>query len=249
MIEKSNFFSISEEIFEENGLLEFAKPEIFEKFYFLTEIMLRVNEEMNLTAITDPEAVILKHYADCLLIAKETDAYLPSGSRVVDIGCGAGFPCFPLAIARPDLEILGIDSTAKRIRYVNETASALGLTNLRAESLRAEDGSKKGNPMRESFDVATARAVAALPILTELCLPYVKKGGKFIAMKAKAAPEELESSKNAIKTLGGQLVSVDLLPLRRFSEEENRPIISVLKQSQTPEKYPRHYSQISKKPL
>ena len=249
MIEKSKFFSVSEEIFAQNGLSEFTKPEILEKFFNLTEIMLKVNEEMNLTAITDPDAVILKHYADCLLIAKESDTYLPKGAKVVDIGCGAGFPCFPLAIARPDLQILGIDSTAKRIRYVNETAEALGLTNLRAEAMRAEDGAKKGSVLRESFDVATARAVAALPILTELCLPYVKKGGKFVAMKAKAAPDELESSKNAIKTLGGQLVSSDLLPLRRGNLEENRTIIVVSKIAPTPEKYPRHYSQISKKPL
>ena len=249
MIEKSKFFSVSEEIFSENGLSELANSQIFEKFYSLTEIMLRVNEEMNLTAITDPEAVILKHYADCLLIAKKESGYLPQGARVVDIGCGAGFPCFPLAIARPDLEILGIDSTAKRIRYVNETASALGFKNLRAEALRAEDGAKKGNPMRESFDVATARAVAALPILSELCLPYVKIGGKFVAMKAKSAPEEVESAKNAIKTLGGQLISADQIPLRRLGEEENRIIITVEKKTPTPEKYPRHYSQISKKPL
>lgn len=249
MIEKSKFFSVSEDIFAQNELSEFANEQIFEKFYLLTEIMLRVNEEMNLTAITDPEAVILKHYADCLLIAKTSADYLPQGAKVVDIGCGAGFPCFPLAIARPDLEILGIDSTAKRIRYVNETAEALGLTNLHAVALRAEEGSKKGNQMRESFDIATARAVAALPILSELCLPYVKVGGKFIAMKAKAAPDELESAKNAIKTLGGQLLSFDLLPLRRGEEEENRTIIKVLKKTATPEKYPRHYSRISKKPL
>ncbi len=249
MIEKSKFFSVSEEIFSENGLFEFAKAEIFEKFYLLTEIMLKVNEEMNLTAITDPESVILKHYADCLLIAKETDEYLSKGAKVVDVGCGAGFPCIPLAVARPDLEILGIDSTAKRIRYVNETSQALGLANLRAESMRAEDGAKKGNSLRESFDVATARAVAALPVLSELCLPYVKVGGKFVAMKAKAASEELESSKNAIKTLGGRLLSVDLLPLRRAGLEENRTIILVEKRLPTPETYPRHYSRISKKPL
>lgn len=249
MIEKSKFFSISEEIFSENGLFEFANGQIFEKFYSLTEIMLRVNEEMNLTAITDPEAVILKHYADCLLIAKKETDCLSQGARVVDIGCGAGFPCFPLAIARPDLEILGIDSTAKRIRYVNETASALGLTNLRAEALRAEDGAKKGSAMRESFDVATARAVATLPVLTELCLPYVKVGGKFVAMKARSAPEEVENAKNAVKTLGGQLISADQIPLRRLGEEENRTIITVVKKFPTPEKYPRHYSQISKKPL
>lgn len=249
MIEKSKFFSVSEEIFSENGLSEFANGQIFEKFYFLTEIMLRVNEEMNLTAITDPEAVILKHYADCLLIAKKETDCLSQGARVVDIGCGAGFPCFPLAIARPDLEILGIDSTAKRIRYVNETASALGLENLRAEALRAEDGAKKGSAMRESFDVATARAVATLPVLTELCLPYVKVGGKFVAMKARSAPEEVENAKNAVKTLGGQLISADQIPLRRLGEEENRTIITVVKKFPTPEKYPRHYSQISKKPL
>ena len=249
MIEKSKFFSVSEEIFSENGLSEFANGQIFEKFYFLTEIMLRVNEEMNLTAITDPEAVILKHYADCLLIAKKETDCLSQGARVVDIGCGAGFPCFPLAIARPDLEILGIDSTAKRIRYVNETASALGLENLRAEALRAEDGAKKESAMRESFDVATARAVATLPVLTELCLPYVKVGGKFVAMKARSAPEEVENAKNAVKTLGGQLISVDQIPLRRLGEEENRTIITVVKKFPTPEKYPRHYSQISKKPL
>ena len=249
MIEKSKFFSVSEEIFAENGLSEFINSEIFEKFFSLTEIMLKVNEEMNLTAITDLEGVILKHYADCLLIAKESDTYLPKGAKVVDIGCGAGFPCFPLAIARPDLEILGIDSTAKRIRYVNETASALGLKNLRAEAMRAEDGAKKGSPLREAFDVATARAVAALPILSELCLPYIKVGGKFVAMKARSASEEIENAQNAIKTLGGQLFSADQIPLRRLGGEENRTIITVVKKSPTPEKYPRHYSQISKKPL
>ncbi len=249
MIEKSNFFAVSEEIFKENALDEFIKEEIFEKFHRLTEIMLRVNEEMNLTAITDPEAVILKHYADCLLVAKSSSGYLPTGSKVIDIGCGAGFPCFPLAICRPDLEILGIDSTAKRIRYVNETASALGLTNLRAEAMRAEDGAKQGSPLRESFDIATARAVAALPILSELCLPYVKIGGRFIAMKARSAPEELAGSEKGIKLLGGVLSANDTLSLCRKGEEENRTIIVVNKKTATPAKYPRHYSQISKKPL
>lgn len=249
MIEKSKFFSLSEEIFAENGLSCFANGGFFEKFHSLTEIMLRVNEEMNLTAITDPEQVILRHYADCLLIAKTESGYLPEGARVIDVGCGAGFPCIPLAVCRPDLEILGIDSTTKRIRYVNETATALGLTNLRADAMRAEDGAKAGAPLRESFDVATARAVAALPVLTELCLPYVKIGGKFIAMKAKSAPEELESSQNAIKTLGGVLKAADRLSLRRGAEEEARTIIVVQKKTPTPPKYPRHYSQISKKSL
>lgn len=249
MIEKSKFFTISEEIFAENGLSDLAGGEVLDKFYELTEIMLRVNEEMNLTAITDPEMVILRHYADCLLVARKESGYLPSGARVIDVGCGAGFPCFPLAICRPDLEILGIDSTAKRIRYVNETAAALGLANLRAEAMRAEDGAKIGAPTRESFDIATARAVASLPILTELCLPYVKVGGKFIAMKARSAPEELENSRNAIKTLGGVFKSADRIPLCHGAEEEERTIITVFKQSPTPSKYPRHYSQISKKSL
>ncbi len=249
MIEKSKFFDVSEEIFEENGLSEFSRPEIFEKFYNLTEIMLRVNKEMNLTAITDPEAVILKHYADCLLLAGRTANYIPEGSKLIDVGCGAGFPCFPLAICRPDLDILGIDSTAKRINYVNDTAFSLGLNNLRAQAMRAEDGAKTDSPLREKFDIATARAVASLPILTELCLPYVKIGGKFIAMKARSATEELKNSENAIKTLGGSLISDTSYRLTHKGEEEIRTIIKVEKITSTPSKYPRHYSQISKKPL
>ena len=215
-----------------------------EKLYELTRIMLEVNASMNLTAITEEKAIILKHYVDSLTVSK----YIPKNAKIIDVGCGAGFPCLPLAIFRPDLDITALDSTAKRIKYIDDTANKLNITNIHAVAARAEEYGKK-NEYRESFDIATARAVAALPILSELCLPFVKVGGAFVSMKASQGEREAIDAKNAIKLCGGEIKTIDKLELLSDDTSESRTIISVSKIASTPAKYPRHYSQISKKPL
>lgn len=231
-------------IFEKNSLSDLVTDERVQKLYDLTHIMLEVNKSMNLTAITDEKAIILKHYADSLTVSK----YIPKNARVIDVGCGAGFPCLPLAIFRADLTITALDATAKRIKYVQETADKLGLDNVLAIAARAEDFAKLSD-YRESYDVATARAVASLPVLSELCLPFVKKGGVFVAMKASQGEIEASEAANAIKLCGGSLTSVDKFSLISDTDVDTRIIVSVSKVSQTPSKYPRHYSQIVKKHL
>ena len=233
-----------ENIFEKNSLSDLVTDERVQKLYDLTHIMLEVNKSMNLTAITDEKAIILKHYADSLTVSK----YIPQNARVIDVGCGAGFPCLPLAIFRADLTITALDATAKRIKYVQETADKLGLDNVLAIAARAEDFAKLSD-YRESYDVATARAVASLPVLSELCLPFVKLGGKFVAMKASQGEIEASEAANAIKLCGGSLISVDRFSLVSDTDSDTRVIVSVSKVSQTPSKYPRHYSQIVKKHL
>ena len=176
-------------------------------------------------------------------------ADIPENARLIDIGCGAGFPSLPLAIFRPDVMITSLDSTAKRIDYVVKTAQKLGLGNVTAIAGRAEEYASKAD-FRESFDMATARAVAAMPILSELCLPFVKIDGVFLAMKASRGEQEAGEAKNAISLCGGRLEELRHVELTLDGEAfESRAIIKVRKTAQTPAKYPRHYSQISKKPL
>lgn len=239
------FAPLFEHIFCANNLEKYVKPEIVKKFYDLTERMLQVNEYMNLTAITDAEAVILKHYADSVTVAE----YLPEHARVVDIGCGAGFPTLPLAIVRPDLRLLALDSTAKRIDYVAETAKMLSLDGVETIACRAEDGASPQNPLRESFDCAVSRAVANLQVLCELCLPYVRVGGLFIAMKAATATQEAALSKGGIRKLGGGDVQIIPLELVGKDGKEERNLIITEKIEKTPKIYPRNYAQIKKKPL
>ncbi len=213
------------------------------KLHQLTARMLAVNEYMNLTAIKEPRAVILRHYADSLTI----EPLLPLGARLADVGCGAGFPSLPLAICRPDLKILSLDSTAKRIRYVQETAQMLGCENLTALAARAEDAGKGEH--REKYDVCTARAVAALPVLAELCLPLVRVGGKFLAMKARRGEEEWESAAGAVAKLGGKLVARHTVTLTDGDEQDERIIFEIEKVKSTPTAYPRAYAKIAKNPL
>ena len=231
-------------IFSANFLGRFADEKTALCFQALTERMLEVNEHMNLTAITDTDGIILKHYADSLTASE----YIPDGASVIDIGCGAGFPSLPLAIARPDLHITALDSTAKRINYISETAHLLGLGNITAVSGRAEELAKNLS-YREKYDFACARAVARLNVLCELCLPYVKVGGHFLAMKANA-DEELAEAGNAISLPGGKLERAERIGLISSGGEANpRTLILIKKISPTPKNYPRNNSQISKKPL
>ncbi len=243
-INKQDFEAELSKVFKKNGLgalLDIKKAELF---FLLTERMLTENEKYNLTAITEPDKIILNHYADCAALA----AKLPKKASVIDVGCGAGFPSLPLAIVRSDLNILAIDSTQKRINYVNETCEILGVSNVKAVSVRAEDAAKNSE-YRENFDFATARAVAELRILAELCLPFVKVGGSLLAMKGKNAEFEISGAKRAIAILGGDGAVSETVSLKNDTSELTHPIITVKKKTKTPPAYPRSYAQISKKPL
>lgn len=243
-INEQNFKAELSRVFKENGLGSLLSLERSEKFLELTKRMLTENEKYNLTAITDPDKIILNHYADCASLA----AKLPRGASIIDVGCGAGFPTLPLAIVRDDLKIFAIDSTAKRIAYVEESASLLGLSGVKCAVMRAEDGGKSAE-LREKFDFATARAVAEMRVLAELCLPYVKVGGAMIAMKGKNAEFELSAAKRAIAILGGKEAKVESLTLKGKDEVLTHPLIIIEKKTKTPTNYPRPYAQISKKPL
>lgn len=243
----TDFNHACEKIFSLNKFLPMPSDDQVKKLFDLTEIMLETNKKMNLTAITDTNAIILKHYVDSLTVCSVTD--IPQESAVIDVGCGAGFPSLPLAIFRRDLQITSLDSTEKRINYVKSTAFALGLTNIKTISGRAEDCANMIE-YREKFDTVTARAVAPLPVLSEICLPFVKPGGAFIAMKAAQGESEITEAKKAIEFCGGVLRSVHKIEITANGiDNEQRIIVDIEKVKKTPDKYPRRYSQISKNPL
>lgn len=227
-----------------NGLEKFADEKLAGRFEALTDRMLEVNAHMNLTAITDTDGIIVKHYGR---LGSRSRIIFRKARRSSTSGCGAGFPSLPLAIARPDLRITALDSTAKRINYINETAAMLRLGNLTAISARAEELSHDPD-YREKYDVAVARAVARLNVLSELCVPYVKNGGIFIAMKAHAA-DEVQEAENAISKLGGKTAKVIDFTLDAGDEHLPRVFVIVSKVKNTPDNYPRNNSQITKKPL
>lgn len=205
-------------------------------------LLLEWNEKMNLTAITEPREVLYKHFYDCILLLKH--ARLPQGASVIDVGTGAGFPGMVLKIVRPDLRMTLLDGLNKRLVFLNAVLSELGLT---AETvhLRAEEAGR--NPRyREQFDLVTARAVSALPTLCEYCLPLVKKGGFFVAMKGSSAKEESVAAQNAVRLLGG---GKPTLSTETLTGEEQRAFISIKKISQTPPKYPRSGKNIAKSAL
>ena len=212
---------------------------LFEK---LSELLVEQNKTMNLTAITDPDGIAVKHFADSISALSACE--FVEKAKVLDVGTGAGFPSIPLLIARPDLEMTMIDSTAKKLRYVASTVETLGLS-ARVLHTRAEEAGQS-KEYRESFDIVCSRAVAALNVLCEYCLPFVKVGGVFLAMKAAKVQEEIADAKNAIKTLGGKIVAEKSFTL---SDGGERTIVVIKKISQVPSKYPRVSAQIAKKPL
>ena len=223
-----------------NGLEKYRDDPRFPR---LCELLLAANERMNLTAIRDGEGVSLLHFADSLTALP----FIPEGARVVDVGCGGGFPCLPLAIARPDLRITALDSTAKKLGFVSDAARLLGLDNIVTLAARAEEVGRDP-AYRESFDCATARAVAPLDVLSELCLPLVRKGGRFVALKAGGADAELALASDVIPKLGGGAPDSVRLTLNAPGSGDllNRVVVTVSKLENTPAAYPRQYSQIKK---
>lgn len=212
--------------------------EQFETYY---QTLVEWNQKMNLTAITNKEDVYLKHFYDSLTISFD---YELNHQTLCDIGAGAGFPSIPLKIVYPDLKITIVDSLTKRITFLNHLTKVLELENVKAISARAEEYAISH---RESFDIVTARAVARLNILDELCLPLVKVNGDFITLKGLKAKEELDEAKKGIEKLGGKIIKE--IDFTLTDENDHRCNIFIHKVKETPIKYPRQFGQIKKKPL
>ena len=210
-----------------------------ELFYKYMNVLVEWNEKMNLTAITEPEEVIEKHFIDCLTIMP----YIKEESRIIDIGTGAGFPGIPIKIGDSSLDITLLDSLNKRITFLEEVISQLQLKGIKAVHGRAEEFIKEN---RESYDLAVSRAVAELPTLLEYLLPYVKVGGKCICMKGPKAIEEITKSKKALELLGGKIENIVNI---KINEEMERNIIIIKKLKTTPTKYPRKAGKPSKEPI
>ncbi len=215
----------------------------YEQFQKYFELLAEWNEKMNLTAITDESGVALKHFADSLSLLNFVD--IPQNSSLADVGTGAGFPGVVLKIARPDIKLTLIDSLNKRLVFLGEVCAQLGIEAELIHS-RAEDGARD-EKLRESFDFAVSRAVARMNVLSEYCLPYVKVGGAFCAMKGAQANEEFKESLNAINTLGGKLENKYFFELPENGGE--RAIAVVRKVRNTPQKYPRQSGKIKAKAL
>jgi 16S rRNA (guanine527-N7)-methyltransferase len=213
-----------------------------EQFYKYMQMLIEWNQKINLTAITKPDEIILKHFVDSLTIEK----YIGDKKTIVDVGTGAGFPAIPLKIYRKDLKIVLVDSLNKRINFLNEVIKELNLENIETIHSRAEEfGQNK--KYRESFDIATSRAVANLATLSEYLIPLVNKNGKCICMKGQEIEEELQKSKKAIQVLGGKIISVDEFSLPNSDIKRN--IIEIKKTNKTPEKYPRKPGTPAKEPI
>ena len=215
----------------------------YEQFQKYFELLAEWNKKMNLTAITDESGVALKHFADSLSLLNFVD--IPQNSSLADVGTGAGFPGVVLKIASPDIKLTLIDSLNKRLVFLGEVCAQLGIEAELIHS-RAEDGARD-EKLRESFDFAVSRAVARMNVLSEYCLPYVKVGGAFCAMKGAQANEEFKESLNAINTLGGKLENKYFFELPENGGE--RAIAVVRKVKNTPQKYPRQSGKIKAKAL
>lgn len=206
------------------------------------EMLVETNKSFNLTAITEPDEILYKHFIDSLSLL--TCLEFKKNSEVIDVGTGAGFPGVVLLIARPDLRMTLLDGTNKRLVFIGNVLDALGLS-ANIVHMRAELAGKDTN-FRERFDVVTARAVANLNTLSEICLPFVKLGGYFAPMKSAKTDEEVTNASGAIKLLGGEIEEIKEINIENYGE---RYVVLTKKISQTPSKYPRASAQISKKPL
>ena len=219
-----------------------VNDEQYQRLDNYAQMLIEWNKKVNLTALISPEDISQKHFLDSILPFSLFD--IKKGAKLIDVGTGAGFPACPLKIFRDDIQITLLDSLNKRIKFLEALSSKLDLN---AECIhgRAEEIAHK-ECYRELYDIATARAVAFLPVLCEYCLPFVKVGGYFIALKGKNSEEEISASQNAVKILGGK---IDKIIDYSLPNGDKRALIAIKKISQTASKYPRNKSQMTKKPL
>ena len=219
-------------------------PEAVRRMERFSDGLIEKNRVMNLTAVTEPEEIALRHMLDCLFLLTCADF---SGKKVLDIGCGAGFPTMPLKCYDPGFDITPLDSTAKRIRFIEESCRALDIPITPVTGRAEEYIQKKG--VRESFDIVVSRAVAPLNVLAELCLPYLKVGGLFLPLKSKndAARQELDQGRSAIRALGGTLEDAREYAIRGMDSPHQ--VLVIRKTAHTMGQYPRRYAKISANPL
>ena len=213
-----------------------------EQFYNYMQILVKWNENINLTAITEPKEVLQKHFIDSLTILP----YIEENKTIIDVGTGAGFPGIPVKIAKESTNVVLLDALNKRLNFLNEVINDLELKNIETIHARAEEAGKN-KKLRENFDIAVSRAVAPLNILVEYLLPLVKIGGKCICMKGSNIEEELKNSKKAISILGGEIEKVDEFVLP--DSDIKRSVIVIKKIKETPSKYPRKPGTPAKEPL
>lgn len=226
------------DIFKSLNLEADVKP-----FIAFAEELIETNKVMNLTAITEPDEICIRHFADSLSLLS---AYDFSGKRVIDVGCGAGFPGLPLHLAKSDISLTLLDSLGKRINFLSGVCDKIGITDIELLHARAEEQALKPG-YREGYDIAVSRAVADLSMLAEMCLPYVKVGGVMLAMKASDCQEEINRAKNAIKILGGKIEKK--FDYELFDTARVNSVLIIRKVSETPKKYPRRFAKIKASPL
>jgi len=238
---------VSEREILKEGAQEFGielSPEELDRFDAFTRLLLLWNRKFNITRITEPEEIAVRHYLDSL--APLAFVKPSKGASIIDIGTGGGMPGIPLKIARPDIKLWLLDAVRKRLTYILEAAGEMGLSDVKVVHSRAEDAGRD-RLFREQYDFAVSRAVARLRLLSELCLPLTRVGGTFIAYKGPDVEEELEEAKRALKLLGGEVESVHKFTLPRGGEA--RTLIFIKKKKKTPAIYPRKAGMPERDPL
>lgn len=219
-----------------------ADEQTAEKFIIYMNELISWNEKVNLTAITEPNEIITKHFLDSAAAAE----YIGENASVIDVGCGAGFPGLVLKLIRSDIKLTLLDSLEKRLKFLDCVINETNTSNVELLHMRAEDGGRD-KKYREKFDVAVSRAVANMAVLSEYCLPFVKTGGKFIALKGPKTSEELKEAENAVKRLGGKVIGVYESKIPETDLEHT--VVVVEKVTKTPPEYPRKAGTPSKKPI
>lgn len=236
------FFDLMSRACEDVGLE--LTEEKFNKFMMYKDLIQEWNKQINLTAIVEDDDIIKKHFIDCIKAFKLDE--FKNAKSIIDVGTGAGFPGIPLAIMNEDVKITLLDSLNKRVNFLNIVVNKLNLNNVTTIHSRAEDGARNSE-LREKFDIATSRAVANMSILSELCIPYVKNNGNFIALKGPSIEDELEGARNALKVLGAKLIDVIEVEVEDTDLKHNLVLVKKIKS--TPNTYPRKAGTINKKPI